>query len=223
MGINDVVVEIQLQLRVSAPKSAKNERFTSVMGQDRKQKHDKEKERIDAMRQDLADRESKLEKSEQTIHKRGVDQHFLLEERQQAPLMPVAETEESRDAGDAPPGGRTTANPWCRATGKKGLKKSNASASSFRVLGAHGGDQRIQARPHRGHRGHRGNRGASGPGPRAIPMPTCEATRCAQRRTARARIGWIPEMAEPQAGAGRRGNIGPPPAPSSQGAYPRSP
>lgn len=69
VGIEGPMTEIQSQLRVSESKADKDK--------DRKGTRDKEKERVDALRQKLAQRESKLEKLEQAIHQLEVDQHLL--------------------------------------------------------------------------------------------------------------------------------------------------
>lgn len=90
VGIKDMVVEIQAQLRVNESKPAKNAHFASVMIQakGRDLKRDKEKERLDAIWHELVQPHSRLEELEQSIDELEVDQHLLLEELQQAGPSP---------------------------------------------------------------------------------------------------------------------------------------
>lgn len=96
VGMWDLVSEMQTKLRVSETKSAKNARLTSVMSQtkDRRIKQDRERARHDALRQDVAQRDSRLAELEQDITNFKEDSRLLLEEVQNAPPTPVVEAED---------------------------------------------------------------------------------------------------------------------------------
>lgn len=77
VSIRGVVSEIQAQLRVSYLKSTMSAPLTPVMNQikDRKSKRDRENKPLDALRQEVAQRESCLGELRQDITKFTQDQH----------------------------------------------------------------------------------------------------------------------------------------------------
>lgn len=91
-------------------------RLNPVMSQvkDRKTKWDREKGRLEAFRQDMAQQESRLPEFEQDITELSDDQRVLLEELQSAPPTPAAEAEEAGDAGEQPMGGGRPSSTFSR-------------------------------------------------------------------------------------------------------------